>query len=166
MTAPSTRREAPAQTAPAPEPDAGGGPLSAPKRALLLVVGSVALVIGVIGIVVPVLPTTPFLLVTAACYARSSTRLYNWLLGQPSLGPIVAEWRATRSLPPGVKARALVAVALTFTVSIILVDAAVLRLVLLAVAIVLTIFLVRLPTAAAARPSAGTRASVNQGEAP
>ena len=149
-----------------PVPDVAGGPISAPKRALLLIVGSVALVIGVIGIVVPVLPTTPFLLVTAACYARSSTRLYHWLLGQPSLGPIVSEWRATRSLPPGVKARALVAVALTFTVSIILVDATVMRLALAAVAIVLVFFLVRLPTAAVTRPSAGTRASANEGEAP
>ena len=85
--------------------------LSLPVRAVLVVVGTTALVIGVIGIVVPVLPTTPFLLVAAACYARSSTRLYAWLLGQPSLGRIVAEWRRSRSLPPGVKPRALLVVA-------------------------------------------------------
>jgi uncharacterized protein len=123
--------------------------LSAPRRAALIIVGTISLVLGVIGIVLPVLPTTPFLLVTAACYARSSTRLYGWLLGQPSLGPIVAEWRTSRSLPPGVKARALVVVALTFAVSILLVDVVLLQLALLVVGLILALFLYRLPTSSA-----------------
>jgi uncharacterized membrane protein YbaN (DUF454 family) len=118
--------------------------LSLPVRAVLLVVGTTALVIGV---VVPILPTTPFLLVAAACYARSSTRLYAWLLGQPSLGRIVAEWRRSRSLPPGVKPRALLVVALTFTVSILLVDALVLQLLLVVVGVILAAFLWRIPAA-------------------
>lgn len=124
--------------------------LSLPVRAVLVVVGTTALIIGVIGIVVPVLPTTPFLLVAAACYARSSTRLYAWLLGQPSLGRIVAEWRRSRSLPPGVKARALLIVALTFAVSIVLVDGPELRLVLMAIGLLLAYFLWRVPAARAA----------------
>jgi uncharacterized membrane protein YbaN (DUF454 family) len=128
-----------------------GGPLEAsprlslPVRAVLVLAGTTALVIGVIGIVLPVLPTTPFLLMAAACYARSSTRLYAWLLGQPSLGRIVAEWRRSRSLPPGVKARALLIVALTFALSIVLVDGPELRLVLVAVGLVVTGFLWRVP---------------------
>lgn len=116
-------------------------------RALLVVVGTASLVLGVVGIVLPVLPTTPFLLVTAACYARASTRLYGWLLGQRALGPIVREWRRSRSLLPGVKARALVAVALTFTLSVILVDALVVRIALIAVGVILAVFLYRIPTA-------------------
>jgi uncharacterized membrane protein YbaN (DUF454 family) len=141
-------------------PDGSDGPdgpdelpavtLSLPVRAILVVVGTTALVIGVLGIVVPVLPTTPFLLVAAACYARSSTRLYAWLLGQPSLGRIVAEWRRSRSLPPGVKPRALLVVALTFTVSVILVDAFVLQLLLVAVGVILGAFLWRIPAVGAA----------------
>ena len=118
-------------------------------RAVLLVVGTASLVIGVVGIVLPVLPTTPFLLVTAACYARASTRLYGWLLGQKSLGPIIAEWRRSRSLPPGVKTRALVVVAVTFTVSVILVDALAVRLILVATGAILAAFLYRIPTAQA-----------------
>lgn len=129
----------------AARPDGPDVTLSLPVRAILVVVGTTALVIGVLGIVVPVLPTTPFLLVAAACYARSSTRLYAWLLGQPSLGRIVAEWRRSRSLPPGVKPRALLVVALTFTVSVILVDAFVLQLLLVAVGVILGAFLWRIP---------------------
>ncbi len=128
----------------------GSPRLSLPVRAVLVVVGTTALVIGVIGIVVPVLPTTPFLLVAAACYARSSTRLYAWLLGQPSLGRIVAEWRRSRSLPPGVKARALLIVALTFAVSIVLVDTLFLQLLLVIVGVILGVFLWRIPAVRAA----------------
>jgi uncharacterized membrane protein YbaN (DUF454 family) len=116
-------------------------------RVVLLVVGTAALILAVIGIFLPVLPTTPFLLVTAACYARASTRLYEWLLGQPSLGPIIVEWRRSRSLPPGVKERALVAMAVTFTISIVVVDVLLLRAGLVVAAIVLATFLYRIPTA-------------------
>jgi hypothetical protein len=108
----------------------------------------VALGFGLLGIVVPVLPTTPFLLLAAACYARASTRLYGWLLGQPALGPIIAEWRRSRSLPPGVKPRALVVVVLTFGVSMVLVDQLLLRVLLISVAAILITFLARIPTRA------------------
>ena len=121
-------------------------------RAALVVVGTAALILGVIGIFLPVLPTTPFLLVAAACYARASTRLYEWLLGQPSLGPIVAEWRRSRSLPAGVKTRALVVVAITFGVSIVLIDGVMLRIGLVVIGVVLAAFLYRIPTA---QPTAG-----------
>ena len=123
------------------------GRLSAPVRAVLIIVGTITLALGVIGIVVPVLPTTPFLLVTAACYARASTRLYEWLLGQPSFGPIVAEWRRSRQLPPGVKTRALVAVALTFAVSIVLVGDLIMTIILVIIGCIVGLFLWRLPTA-------------------
>jgi hypothetical protein len=121
--------------------------LPLPLRALLVVVGTAALGLGVLGIFVPVLPTTPFLLVAAACYARSSDRLYAWLLGQPSLGRIVSEWRRSRALPAGVKPRALLVVAVTFASSILLVDSLALRIGLAVVALVLTWFLWRIPEA-------------------
>lgn len=116
-------------------------------RAVLLMGGTASLILGVVGIFLPVLPTTPFLLVTAACYARSSERLYRWLLGQPSLGPIVAEWRASHSLPPGAKSRALVAVIITFGVSIVLVGSLLLQVALVITAAILMTFLYRIPTA-------------------
>lgn len=115
-------------------------------RAILVSVGTLSLGIGVVGILVPVLPTTPFLLLAAACYARASDRLYAWLVGQPSLGPVVTEWRRSRSLPPGVRVRALLLVALSFGVSIILVDDLLLRGTLLLTGVIVGVFLYRIPT--------------------
>ena len=62
-------------------------------RALWLGVGSLSLVAGVIGIVLPLLPTTPFLLLTAFCYARGSERLHRWLISHQRLGPPIEHWR-------------------------------------------------------------------------
>ena len=126
---------------PAAEPDR-----SRPVRVVFAVIGTVALAIGVLGIVLPILPTTPFLLLAAACYARASTRLYGWLLGQSALGPIITRWRETGSLAPGVKARAIVIVVVTFSVSILLVDGLLVRALLLGIAAIVTVFLARLPT--------------------
>lgn len=137
----------PPEAPPDPEAPLDSSPISPVWRALLLIVGTASLVIGVIGIVVPVLPTTPFLLLTAACYARTSTRLYVWLVGQKSLGPIITEWRRSRTLPPGVKTRALMVVAVTFTLSVILVDPLAVRFALVATGFILAVFLYRIPTA-------------------
>lgn len=126
-------------------------PRTAPRlpmtlRVILVTVGTISLAVGVLGIVVPILPTTPFLLLAAACYARASDRLYGWLIGQPSLGPIITEWRSSRSLPPGVKVRALGLVALSFGASIVLADDLLVRGVLLATALIVGVFLYRIPT--------------------
>lgn len=148
------------------EPRPDPSTISPLLRAVLLVVGTAALALGVIGIFLPILPTTPFLLVTAACYARASTRMYEWLLGQPSLGPIISEWRRSRSFPPGVKTRALVVVILTFAVSIVLIDSLLVRVVLLAVAAILLTFLYRIPTAEAGAESVTMGATPQQEKVP
>jgi uncharacterized membrane protein YbaN (DUF454 family) len=108
-------------------------------------VGTVALGFGVLGIVVPVLPTTPFLLLAAACYARASDRLYAWLLGQRTLGPVIVRWRESRTMDPRVKVRALVVVVVTFGLSIILVEEVVMRALLAVTGTIVSVFLARIP---------------------
>jgi uncharacterized protein len=62
-------------------------------RALLMTGGTISVVLGVAGIILPLVPTTPFLLLAAFCYARSSDRCYNWLLSHRYLGPYITNWR-------------------------------------------------------------------------
>jgi len=70
-----------------------------PTRALWLLGGWLALVVGVIGIFLPLLPTVPFVLLAAWCFSRGSPRVERWLLEHPRLGPIVRDWREHRAVP-------------------------------------------------------------------
>jgi uncharacterized membrane protein YbaN (DUF454 family) len=69
------------------------------KRNLLVIAGLSSVIIGVIGIVVPVLPTTPFLLLAAFCFVRSSDRLNRWLLSNRILGEYVRNYVENRGMP-------------------------------------------------------------------
>jgi len=77
------------------------------RRALFLVLGCLCFALGVVGAFVPLLPTTPFLLLAAACWARSSPRFHAWLLAHRVFGPTLRSWEAHRALPPGVKGKAI-----------------------------------------------------------
>ncbi|MBI5498781.1 MAG: DUF454 family protein [Deltaproteobacteria bacterium] len=68
-------------------------------RIVHLVLGLLSLGLGILGIVVPLLPTTPFLLLAAWLLARSSDRLHRWMIGHPYLGPPIREWRERRRIP-------------------------------------------------------------------
>jgi hypothetical protein len=68
-------------------------------KRLLVVLGSIFLALGVIGIFVPLLPTTPFLLLASACYLRGSERLHRWLLGHGRLGAYIRDFEEGRGIP-------------------------------------------------------------------
>ena len=62
------------------------------RRGLWLAGGLLALALAAVGLLLPLLPTVPFLLLAAFCFARSSDRLHRWLLGHPRLGPPIRQW--------------------------------------------------------------------------
>ena len=69
------------------------------QRVLWGAAGGLALLLGLVGIFLPVLPTTPFVLLAAFCLSRSSSRAEQWLLNHPRLGPMVRDWRQRRAIP-------------------------------------------------------------------
>ena len=81
--------------------------------------GTLFLGVGLIGVVLPLLPTTPFMLLAAACYVRASSRFYNWLLNTRTFGPLIREWRQYRSIPWRTKMTAIALMAATLSTSIV-----------------------------------------------
>ncbi len=88
-------------------------------RWVFLALGCLFVVVGVVGIFVPLLPTTPFMLAAAACFARGSERFYVWLFHHRTFGPMVREWQAHRSIPWRTKLYAIALMAGTMGVSIV-----------------------------------------------
>ena len=87
-------------------------------RWLLMTIGIVSVGLGTAGIFLPLLPTTPFLLLAAACFIRSSDRLYQWLLHNRWFGSYIRNYREKRTLPLRAKVTALVLLWTTMTYSV------------------------------------------------
>ncbi len=117
-------------------------------KALFIALGTVFLAIGAIGVPVPGLPTTPFLLLAAGCYARSSPRLHQWLLDHPRIGPHIRRFRQERSVALSVKIwTLLLAYAMLGGVGLFAVEQLWIRLLLLGLAVAKTVFMARVTTA-------------------
>lgn len=136
-------------TSPCEGPDdalRGYRPVASPVvRALLVVAGTVAVGLAVLGAFLPILPTTPFLLLAAACYARASRRLHARLLDSATFGPTIRAWQQSRSIPRRVKRIALVTIALSFALSIAVVGLLWARLAMGALGIVLLVWMASRP---------------------
>jgi hypothetical protein len=115
-------------------------------RGALLGLGFAFTGLAAAGAFLPVLPTTPFLLVAAACFARSSPAFHRWLLARPVFGAYLAQWQRDRTVPREAKRKAYGLVVATFALSIWLVEATWLRAVLAALGTCLIAFLAWLPT--------------------
>ena len=68
-------------------------------KVLYIILGTISLILGILGIFLPLLPTTPFLLLTAFLYMKSSTRCYNWLMNQKYLGPYIKNYSEHKIIP-------------------------------------------------------------------
>jgi uncharacterized membrane protein YbaN (DUF454 family) len=116
-------------------------------RAALIAAGTVFLVLGIVGIFLPLLPTTPFVLLAAACYARGSRRFYDWLLANRTFGPMILEWRQHGSIPYRTKLTAIALMSVTLAASIVFfVESTALQLALAAMGVALAIWMYRIPS--------------------
>ncbi|MGM3174954.1 DUF454 family protein [Dickeya lacustris] len=114
-------------------------------RIVLIILGWLAVVLAALGVVLPLLPTTPFLLLAAWCFARSSPRFHHWLLYRSWFGRYLIHWQHYRALPPGVKGRAVAVIIATFAVSLWWVENNWVRVGLVMLLAGLLTFMVRLP---------------------
>lgn len=119
-------------------------------RALLVAAGSIAVGLGVLGLFVPLLPTTPFLLIAAACYVRSSPRLHTWLRSNRVLGGYLRAYHDGVGMPLRTKVATLLLLWVTVGSSALFFTSTWwARALLAAVAVGVTVHLLRLPTAPA-----------------
>jgi uncharacterized membrane protein YbaN (DUF454 family) len=88
------------------------------KKGIYFVIGSISLVAGIIGIFLPVIPTTPFVLLSAWCFFRSSEKIYQWVISNKRFGPTIENYQEGRGITLNTKIRAVVMMWLTITLSI------------------------------------------------
>lgn len=88
------------------------------RRLVWFAAGLLALALGLIGVFLPLLPTTPFVILAAACFSQSSPRLHDWLLRHPVFGPAIRNWRDHRAIPRVGKIAAVAAMAAAFGLSL------------------------------------------------
>jgi len=87
------------------------------KKTALVFIGTLSVSLGIIGVFIPILPTTPFLLLAAACYIRSSKRLYTWLITNKYFGKFIINYREQKGIPLSIKISVLTLLWLTISLS-------------------------------------------------
>lgn len=105
------------------------------KKILLITAGSISLALGILGVFLPVLPTTPFLLLTAFCYVRSSKRLYTWLINHKVFGSYIYNYMCYKAVKKRVKTGAVIFLWITIGISILTIGSLHIRIFLLVVGI-------------------------------
>ncbi|MFR9650722.1 MAG: YbaN family protein [Rikenellaceae bacterium] len=88
-------------------------------KILFIIIGCLSLALGILGIFIPLLPTTPFVLLSAALFMRSSPRLHHWLLNTPHLGEYIRNYRENRAIPLRAKITSIVILWSTILYSVI-----------------------------------------------
>ncbi len=116
------------------------------KRILFLALGSASVLLGSIGILVPILPTTPFLLLAAFFYLRSSRRLYEWLINHRLLGKYIYHYLVHKAVPLQTKMGAVVILWASLIASMVLVDPLFVRIILAVIGSAVTVHILSLKT--------------------
>ena len=115
-------------------------------KLILIVSGIISLILGFIGIFLPVLPTTPFVLLAASCFAKSSDKFYYWLINNKIFGSYIKDYREQKGIPLRVKIFAISFLWATILTSFYFMPLLWVKLLLIIVAIGVTIHLVSIRT--------------------
>jgi uncharacterized membrane protein YbaN (DUF454 family) len=115
------------------------------KVLVLKVTGIFFVGLAILGVVLPILPTTPFLLVAAACFAKSSPKMQRRLLANKTFGPLIHDWQKYRSIPKKAKRIALLTMVLSVCWSAFMLQSVMLTVLVIVLIIGPFIFIARLP---------------------
>jgi uncharacterized membrane protein YbaN (DUF454 family) len=117
------------------------------KKNLLITAGTICVLLGTIGIILPLLPTTPFFLLAAACYFRSSDRFYNWLLNNRILGTYIRNYLEGKGMPVKTKVITLVLLWLTIGLTAVFgIQNVVIRIILVVIASGVSVHIIKIKT--------------------
>jgi len=126
-------------------------------RLLVLFVGWLSVALGFIGIFLPVLPTTPFLLLAAACFVRTSPKFYQWLIDHPRLGKYLVYYLDGQGMPMKAKIYTLILMwTMLLLTAFVIVKRPMLYYLLPAIGVGVSIYIMRLPTLAVIKPNSET----------
>lgn len=118
------------------------------KHSLLIFLGWFFVILGAIGAVLPLLPTTPFLILALTCFAESSPRFHRMLLANKWFGPPLAQWEKSKTIRREIKYRAMLLIIATFSISILVLAGRLgLQLMLVGLCFILLIFVFQLKEA-------------------
>lgn len=124
-----------------------------PYKILLIIAGTLFTATGLVGILVPLLPTTPFLILASACYLRSSDRMYEWLLTNRIFGKYLKNYLEKKGVPIGVKIFTLSLLWSTILLSaFVFMDIIWVRIFLIIIAVGVTVHLLMIKTSTGKRP--------------
>jgi len=115
-------------------------------RSLFVVAGSIFVVLGAIGMVLPILPTTPFLLLAAACYIRGSERMHQWLINNRWFGSYIKNYHEGKGISARGKFISIVSLWVAISISVFIVDIVLMQISLFIIATAVSIHLIRVPT--------------------
>ncbi len=115
------------------------------KRILLLILGWLSLVTGIIGAFLPLLPTTPLVLLAAWCFSKSSERFHTWLIEHKYFGPIVRDWQSADGIPRRARNRAIIFMWVGMAISILIVSRFWATIGLVVIGLCVSAYLMRMP---------------------
>ena len=113
---------------------------------ILLICGGLSFLLGVLGVIVPLLPTTPLILLAAFCFSKGSSRAYRWLMENDWSREIVERWKKGKGIPTSTKIKTLLFTILSFSYSIYAVGFWYVRAFLIVIFVIVSTFIIRMPT--------------------